>query len=236
MLTKTSKRNTAVAILCIIMMLVSVVVVATPASAASKAHLRKTNVSIYLKNVYYQKLYTSSGKQISNSKIKWTTNNASVATVNSTGKITTHKIGTARISAKYGGKYYRSYITVKGKIVGAACAIDTAYEVAKYPPSVELYRVYYLPKQVDYYGRVFDKWICIFHAQNSYGGYGKLYVVAQKRNKSTGWYDKAYNLKINGKKYYVECRAFDADPEISYSQYSRLKNTECMKKYKSLFE
>lgn len=106
------RKSCFIMIMTIILLAISV----TVADAATKAHLKKTSVTIYSDHTYIQKLYTASGKAISNSKVKWATNNKEVATVSFTGKITAHKVGTARISARYGGKCYQSYVTVKGRL------------------------------------------------------------------------------------------------------------------------
>ena len=46
-------------------------------------------------------------------KVKWSSSNKKVATVNSKGKVVAKKKGTAKISAKVGGKTYRCKVTVK---------------------------------------------------------------------------------------------------------------------------
>lgn len=46
-------------------------------------------------------------------KVKWSSSNKRVATVNSKGKVTAKKKGTAKISAKVGGKTYKCKVTVK---------------------------------------------------------------------------------------------------------------------------
>lgn len=46
-------------------------------------------------------------------KVKWSSSNKKVATVNSKGKVTAKKKGTAKISAKVGGKTYKCKVTVK---------------------------------------------------------------------------------------------------------------------------
>lgn len=46
-------------------------------------------------------------------KVKWSSSNKKVAKVNSKGKVTAKKKGTAKISAKVGGKTYKCKITVK---------------------------------------------------------------------------------------------------------------------------
>ena len=47
------------------------------------------------------------------SKIKWSSNNTKIATVNSSGRVTAKKKGTATITAKVGKKKYKCKITVK---------------------------------------------------------------------------------------------------------------------------
>lgn len=46
-------------------------------------------------------------------KVKWSSSNKKIATVNSKGKVTAKKKGTAKISAKVGGKTYKCRITVR---------------------------------------------------------------------------------------------------------------------------
>lgn len=46
-------------------------------------------------------------------KVKWSSSNKKVATVNSKGKVTAKKKGTAKISAKVGGKTYKCKVAVK---------------------------------------------------------------------------------------------------------------------------
>lgn len=48
-------------------------------------------------------------------KVKWTSSNKKVATVNSKGKVTAKKKGTCTITAKIGNKKYKCKITVKNK-------------------------------------------------------------------------------------------------------------------------
>lgn len=77
---------------------------AEPALNTTKATLTKkkgANHTIQLK------------MQWTKGKVKWSSSNKKVATVNSKGKVTAKKKGTAKISAKVGGKTYKCKITVK---------------------------------------------------------------------------------------------------------------------------
>lgn len=88
-------------------------------------------MTLYLGHTYQQKLLTSSGKTISNSKIKWTTNNKAVATVSSTGKITAKKVGTAKITAKYNGKSYKCTVNAKNSVTVSPSTINIDMSVNK---------------------------------------------------------------------------------------------------------
>ncbi len=77
---------------------------AEPALNVTKATLTKkkgANHTIQLK------------MQWAKGKVKWSSSNKKVAKVNSKGKVTAKKKGTAKISAKVGGKTYKCKITVK---------------------------------------------------------------------------------------------------------------------------
>ncbi len=77
---------------------------AEPALNLTKATLTKkkgANHSVTLK------------MQWAKGKVKWSSSNKKVATVNSKGKVVAKKKGTAKISAKVGGKTYRCKVTVK---------------------------------------------------------------------------------------------------------------------------
>lgn len=87
--------------------------------AASKIHLRKSSVSIYLGKTYQQKLIDKKGKTISASKVTWATQDPGVAVITSKGKITAISRGTAKMTAKYKGKTYKFSVKVKASVWGS---------------------------------------------------------------------------------------------------------------------
>ncbi|WP_419024954.1 Ig-like domain-containing protein [Emergencia sp.] len=107
------KSKLVIAALCIIAMIFTVLFATEPSYAIAKPHLKKANITMHLGHTYAQKLISSKGNVISNSKIKWASSKKSVATVSSKGVIKVKKEGIAKITAKYKGKSYKC--TVKGK-------------------------------------------------------------------------------------------------------------------------
>lgn len=87
----------------VIMVLVAVVPV-VPVEAAS-VQLNKTAVTIVKGKTYTLKVKNAK-------KVKWSSSKKSVATVNSKGKVTAKKKGTATITAKVGKKKYKCKVTV----------------------------------------------------------------------------------------------------------------------------
>lgn len=77
--------------------------------AASKVKLNKTTVS--LKEGKTTTLKVKGTKK----KVKWSSSNKKVATVNQKGKVTAKKKGKATITAKVAGKKYKCIVTVKAK-------------------------------------------------------------------------------------------------------------------------
>lgn len=76
-------------------------------SAAAAPKLNKTKITLNVKKSYQLKLTNN------RRKVKWSSSKKSVATVNSKGKVTAKKKGTARITAKVGSKKYTCKVTVK---------------------------------------------------------------------------------------------------------------------------
>ena len=75
--------------------------------AASKVKLNKKKATLYVGETLKLKV------QGTKSKVEWSSNKKSVATVSSKGKVTAKKKGTATITAKVDGKKYNCKITVK---------------------------------------------------------------------------------------------------------------------------
>lgn len=77
--------------------------------SAAKIKLNTTK-----KTIVKGKTYTLKLKNAKKSKVKWKSSSKAVATVNSKGKVTAKKIGTANITATYKKKQYLCVVTVKG--------------------------------------------------------------------------------------------------------------------------
>lgn len=73
--------------------------------------LNKTRLALEERQTSVLKLQNASGK------IKWISDNPSVASVTSSGKVTAKKAGTCKISAKHDGKKYICRITVSKRVV-----------------------------------------------------------------------------------------------------------------------
>ncbi len=91
----------------VLLLLIALLAVPLSASAASKIKLNKTKITINKGKSY--RLKVSGTKR----KVKWSSSKRSVAVVNSSGKVTAKKKGTAVITAKVGSKRYRCKVTVK---------------------------------------------------------------------------------------------------------------------------
>ncbi len=85
-------------------------------AASEKTHLNKTKKSVYIGKKYTLKLIDKNGKTISNSKIKWSRSNKTVASVSQKGVVTGKKAGKIKITATYNGKKYIAVITVKSAV------------------------------------------------------------------------------------------------------------------------
>ncbi len=76
-------------------------------SMAASVKINKTKVTLYTKQTTTLKI-TGTKK-----KVTWTSTDRSVASVNSSGKVTALKVGKATIKAKVGTKTYKCQVTVK---------------------------------------------------------------------------------------------------------------------------
>ncbi|SDB26308.1 Ig-like domain (group 2) [Eubacterium oxidoreducens] len=83
----------------------------------SKCYISSTSVLMYTgqKVTLKMKSTDSSSNTVDNSAITWTSSNTKVATINSSGKITAKKAGTAIITAVVNGKKYGSAVNVTSK-------------------------------------------------------------------------------------------------------------------------
>ena len=100
-MTKTMKKLTTMALVVLTMMVMMV----APVQAASKTKTTK----ITLKAGQSKTLRVKTA-----GKVKWSSNNKAIVTVNSKGKVVARRAGKAKITAKYGKKKAVFVVTVKG--------------------------------------------------------------------------------------------------------------------------
>lgn len=103
-----NRMRTAVAVLAAIALLFSGIYVPGQTQAAAKPKLNKKKVTLKVGKTVKLKLKHAK-------KVKWSSNNKKVATVNKKGKVKAKKAGKAKIVAKYKGKKYTCKVTVKKK-------------------------------------------------------------------------------------------------------------------------
>lgn len=102
----------ALSVLAIVLSLIIVVPVTIPEISesyivnATTIKLNKKNITLNVGKTYALKITGT------NKKVTWSSNKKSVATVNSKGKITAKKKGTAKITAKVGNKKYTCTVKV----------------------------------------------------------------------------------------------------------------------------
>lgn len=89
--------------------------VGMPAANAVVAEAAAVKLSAAKKTLTVGKTYTLK-MQGTKKKVTWKTSKKTVATVNSKGKVTAKKAGTATITAKVGSKSYKCKITVKNPV------------------------------------------------------------------------------------------------------------------------
>ena len=87
------------------------------AEAANKTiKFKKSKPTVYTGEKYTLKLLDKKGKTISASKIKWTTADKKIATVDKKGVVKGIKAGKVKITATYKKKKYVATVTVKDSI------------------------------------------------------------------------------------------------------------------------
>ncbi len=89
--------------------------------ATSKVKLNKTKIVLIKGQTYTLKV------QNTKKKVKWSSSKKSIATVNSQGKVTAKKKGTATISAKVGSKTYKCKVTVETPSISKTKASITIF-------------------------------------------------------------------------------------------------------------
>ena len=82
-------------------------------AATKKIHVKKATISIVAGKSYKQKLLNKQSKVIKATKVKWKSNNTSVATISKQGVVTANRTGTAKMTATYKGKKYAFTVKVK---------------------------------------------------------------------------------------------------------------------------
>ena len=102
------KRYSILVMLLAVICSVSLLGAGSAEAAAKKVKLNKTKVSITV-----GKSKTLTLKNAKKSKVKWSSSNKTVATVNTKGKVAAKKTGKAVIKAKYKSKTYKCTVTVK---------------------------------------------------------------------------------------------------------------------------
>lgn len=114
---KLNKLILAMVIIFTSLLIVPIVVTNTQTAytveAASKIQLNKTKKTLYVGDTYKLKITGT------NKKVKWSTTDKSIATVNANGKVKAKKKGTVTIKAKVGEKTYKCKIKVKNNYVKA---------------------------------------------------------------------------------------------------------------------
>lgn len=112
----------------------------------------------------------------SNKEIMWSTSDASIVTVSNNGVITALSEGKAIITATSGGKTANCVVTVYDRNVywGAICAMNTAFDAAKFPNSVVFKKIYYTPDNSAGY----RLWLVELYSKNNFGGNSYFYVSA----------------------------------------------------------
>ena len=99
-----------------------------PASSiveASSIRLNKTKYTLFVGKTFKLKIKGT------NQKVKWSTSNKKIATVNSSGKVTAKKKGTCTITGKVNGKKYTCKITVKKSISNTVYITNTGSKYHK---------------------------------------------------------------------------------------------------------
>ena len=92
---------------------------------ASSIKISKTNYTLSVGSTYKLKIKGTS------KKVKWSTSNKKIATVNSSGKVTAKKKGTCTITGKVNGKKYTCKITVKKSISNTVYITNTGSKYHK---------------------------------------------------------------------------------------------------------
>lgn len=110
----------AVSILTILTLICTLFAIIEPSyGATKKIHLKKTSVTVTYGSTYQQKLINKSGKEIKATSVTWKSKDTKIAKINKSGKITTVKAGTVKMTAKYKGKTYTFTVKVKNPTLRA---------------------------------------------------------------------------------------------------------------------
>ena len=101
-----------VSLFLVFVMLCSLFTPASEVQAATKKKvaLNKTKLTLYVGEAYQLKLSNTKA-----AKVKWSTSNKKIVTVDKKGKVTAKKKGSAKVTAKVGKKSYTCKVTIKVK-------------------------------------------------------------------------------------------------------------------------
>lgn len=178
---------------------------------AASVKINKTKKTLYVGQTYTLKIKGT------NKKVKWSSSNTKIATVNSKGKVTAKKKGTVTITAKVSGKKYKCKITIE----------DPKINNKKYIMSVgEKYKVKVSGTSQKIKWTSDNKKIV---KVDSKGNIKALNVGSTKITATVG--DKILTCKV-----YVENPELDkryVELELGSEQYLYLKNTIREKKWES---
>lgn len=99
-------RNKRISLIIIVILLIYIIPNSSNAKASGKVQLNRSNITLIVGNDYSLLLENAT------SKVTWKTSDKSVAMISNKGKISAKKAGTATITAKYNGKFYKCKVTV----------------------------------------------------------------------------------------------------------------------------
>jgi hypothetical protein len=115
-MTKVVKRflSTIILVFCITVTSIPLPMIATSHVEAATIKLNKSKISLYTGNTYTLKISGTTGK------ITWASNDKSIATVSTKGKVTGIKKGSTTVTATVGSKKYKCSVTVKNPSISAS--------------------------------------------------------------------------------------------------------------------
>ncbi len=187
----------------IILKLIAIIMVTTMLASASVPVTAATTKTLYVGATYTFKIKNT------NKKIKWSSSNSKVASVNPKGKVTAKRAGLAEITAKYGKTTKKYTVKVNHQILKYISKDWYTFGEQPHPIKYRFtntHRICYIydsaTDKYSYYGK--DK---VSYTKTDYG----YYITVYTQNGKGG-----YRLTLDGdsKDYFLECIG-NGDP---YSQ------------------